>query len=131
MNNNRIKNYDAFWPFYLSEHSRPATRHIHAIGTLLGLALGGLAFLTQIWWLLLAALVTAYGAAWTSHALIEKNTPATFKYPFWSFISDFRMLGLWLQGKLQAECDRYNSDTPPSPSRDGSNQQYKSGKWSD
>jgi hypothetical protein len=32
---------------------------------------------------------------------MEGNRPATFGHPFWSFISDFRMLALMSTGKLE------------------------------
>jgi len=33
-----------------------------------------------------------YGFAWIGHALFEKNKPATFEYPWYSFIADWVML---------------------------------------
>ncbi|MBL1147652.1 MAG: DUF962 domain-containing protein [Pseudomonadota bacterium] len=99
-------NYGEFWDFYLQEHSRKTTRAFHIAGTALGLATLAVAAVTQIWALPLVGLGLAYGAAWTSHALVERNRPATFAHPLWSFISDFRMAGLWCTGKLQGEIDR-------------------------
>ncbi|MCS6857693.1 MAG: DUF962 domain-containing protein [Sandaracinaceae bacterium] len=42
----------------------------------------------------------AYGCAWLGHFFFEKNRPATFEYPIWSFFGDLRMWSLMLRGKL-------------------------------
>ena len=101
------KSYREFWPIYLSEHSRPATRGLHYLGIGLGLVLLAAALVTADWRLAAAALVSGYGFAWTGHAFVEKNRPATFTHPLWSFVSDFRMFGLWLTGRLARELERH------------------------
>ena len=50
-------------------------------------------------WLIALALVSGYFFAWISHAFIEKNKPATFTYPAWSFAADFKMWWEILSGK--------------------------------
>jgi hypothetical protein len=56
---------------------------------------------------LLGALVSGYLFAWIGHFFVEKNRPATFTYPFWSFVSDFRMFGVWLSGRMGRELERH------------------------
>lgn len=102
----RIRTYAEFWPFYLREHSRAITRWMHFVGTSVGLVIAGTAIAQGRPSLILGALVSSYGMAWISHFGIEKNRPATFKYPLWSFISDFRMLGLMAVGQLGPHLER-------------------------
>ncbi len=102
----KLQNYADFWPYYLGEHGKRATRNLHYFGTSLGLALLAAAIATGNWWLLLVALVSGYMFAWIGHFFVEHNRPATFTYPFWSLISDFRMFGYWLTGRLGRELER-------------------------
>jgi len=108
----RLHTYEEFWPYYVSEHSRPATRALHVLGTSLVLLTAGAAALLSPWWLL-AAPVAGYGPAWIAHFLVEKNRPATFTYPWWSLRGDFRMFGLMLRGRMGPEVERARRLYPP------------------
>jgi hypothetical protein len=103
---NRIASFADFWPYYLREHSRPATRALHYIGTSLVVALAIYALLEGRWLLLLAIPVAGYFFAWVGHFGIEKNRPATFTYPLWSLGADFKMWWMWLTGRLGPELDK-------------------------
>ncbi len=102
----RCASYREFWPVYLREHARPATRALHYLGTSLGLAFAAAALLSGRWMLLPLALLPGYAFAWLGHWRIERNRPATFGHPWWSFLSDFRMLWLWATGRLGPELAR-------------------------
>jgi hypothetical protein len=106
MSDNRIPTYAEFWPFYLREHAKPVTRAWHYFGTTLALAALAALFATGQWYWLLGALLIGYGPAWIGHFFVEKNKPASFKYPLWSFISDFRMYFTFLSGGLGRELER-------------------------
>ena len=45
-------------------------------------------------------MVAAYAFAWVGHFRIEGNRPATFQYPVWSFLCDFRMWSHMARGRL-------------------------------
>ena len=98
--------YDDFFAFYLREHSKPATRTMHFVGTTLTLVLVLGAIFGGRPALLVGALFSGYGFAWVSHFFIEKNKPATFKYPLRSFVSDWKMWALMLSGKIGPELER-------------------------
>jgi hypothetical protein len=93
--------YAEFWPRYLKAHSDPRTRALHFVGTSAGVLLLIVFALTGDWPWLVAAPVVGYACAWTGHAVFEHNRPETFGHPFWSLYSDFRMLALFLAGRLE------------------------------
>lgn len=98
----KFRNYNEFFYFYLQQHSDAGNRRMHAVGMIAGAVVAMLALVTHHPWFALLWLPLGYAFAWTGHFLLEKNKPATFGHPFWSFISDFRMLGLMLTGRLNA-----------------------------
>ncbi len=106
MSEHRYETFADFWPFYVREHSLPACRAIHFVGSTLALVVVGAAIWLGNPWLLLATPVVGYGFAWYSHFFIEKNKPASFKYPLWSFMADWKMWALILTGRMGAEVDR-------------------------
>ena len=101
---NEAKSYRTlreFYPFYLSEHSHRTSRRLHFIGTTTALTLCITALVTQLWWLVAVALVQGYAFAWAGHFFFEHNKPATFVYPWLSFLSDGRMWWEILTGKIR------------------------------
>ena len=96
----RFQSFAEFYPFYLSEHADRRTRRIHFVGSALALVLVVAALLTGSLGLFLLAVVCGYGFAWIGHMVFEKNRPATFTYPLWSFMGDWKMFWQILTGKL-------------------------------
>jgi hypothetical protein len=91
--------FEDFLPYYVAEHSKAATRWMHFAGTHAGAAIGITGVARRRWGLLAMAPVVAYGTAWFSHFVIEKNRPATFGHPLWSLRGDFAMLARMWQGR--------------------------------
>jgi len=98
--------YAQFWAHYLREHGRAETRLWHFFGTGVAIVCIGGLIATGSLWFLAGAIVAGYGPAWIAHMIIEGNWPATFTHPLWSLISDLRMFGLWLSGRLGSELAR-------------------------
>ena len=138
----RISNFESFFPYYLGEHRNASCRVLHFIGTsaffglvaysawlqhnfavslgLIGafgwlgvrhveakrnaapvlLVMIALALATPPHVYVLAGIFTAYAMAWIGHFKIEHNRPATFTYPLWSLVGDFKMWTLMARGHL-------------------------------
>lgn len=106
MTDKEIETFEQFWDFYVGEHKEKATRILHFIGTTAAMGCVATGLLTRRRWLVLLALAAGYGPAWFSHFFIEKNKPATFKYPLWSLQADFVMWWKMVNGKMDAEVER-------------------------
>lgn len=98
----RFSDFRSFYPFYLSEHSNRTCRRLHFVGSALLLVVLALIVFAVLrpWWLF-SLPVIAYGFAWFGHFVFEKNRPATFSYPVWSFLGDWMMFKDILVGKIR------------------------------
>lgn len=86
-----FRSFADFYPYYLGEHRNRNCRRMHFIGTSLSLVCLAMLLATARPQYLLYGLLCGYAFAWLGHVLFEKNRPATFKYPIYSFIGDFAM----------------------------------------
>lgn len=97
-------NFEEFWPYYLSQHLHPKTRAVHVAGTTAAWLVGGLGILRRKpSWIMFAPLL-AYGPAFASHFIFEKNKPATLTgHAYWSFLADHRMWKEVVTGKINED----------------------------
>ncbi len=58
-----------------------------------------MAVLSSKAWLLVGMPVVSHGLAWTGHFFVEKNAPATFRYPLQGFLANFHMYRLMWAGR--------------------------------
>ena len=96
----KYASFAEFYPYYLSEHANRTTRRIHFLGSGLGLLCLFFMVLTgdPVW--LVIGLFIGYGLAWFAHFVFEKNRPATFSQPIFSFMGDCRMFWDILTGRI-------------------------------
>ena len=96
----RFDTFAEFYPFYLTEHSNRTCRRLHFVGTSLALVCLVTLIVTRdpLW--LLYGLLCGYGFAWVGHFAFERNRPASFKQPLYSFMGDWKMYWQILTGKI-------------------------------
>jgi hypothetical protein len=90
-NTKPFKSFAEFYPFYLGEHNNRTCRRLHFVGSTLVLACLAMLVVTGKPQYILYALLCGYGFAWIGHFVFEKNRPATFKHPLYSFVGDWVM----------------------------------------
>jgi len=103
-----IKNYSEFYRFYLTEHRSVMSRRLHAVGSSVGIYFFSKAILKRKAKYVVYGLVSGYACAWIGHFVFEKNKPASFKQPLYSFISDWRMLSDILRGNLSLKDRKFD-----------------------
>ena len=82
--------FEAFYPFYISQHQNRVSRRIHVIGTGLMILAVPISVLTlNPWWLAIFPAVAA--SAWVGHFVFEKNRPLGLRHFVWSLMGDFRL----------------------------------------
>ncbi|WP_026951569.1 DUF962 domain-containing protein [Algoriphagus mannitolivorans] len=101
----KFKTLKEFYPFYLSEHRNPVCRKLHFSGTALLFVILIMALATGKYIWLISIPFVGYGFAWVGHFFFEKNKPATFQYPLFSLVSDFKLFFDLLVGK-----EKFNSE---------------------
>ena len=97
----RYSNFRDFYPFYLSQHKHPMCRRLHFIGLVVAITFVVAAIATRDGWWIVPAALAGYGFAWLGHVFFERNQPATFKNPVYSFIGDWVMFRDMLTGRIR------------------------------
>jgi hypothetical protein len=97
----RFSSFREFYPYYLDEHRNRTSRRLHFIGSCVALAFVATAVVDRNPWWLLGALLAGYGFAWAGHFFFEKNRPATFRHPLYSFVGDWAMFRDILAGRIR------------------------------
>lgn len=95
-----IKNYHEFYRFYLTEHRHIISRRLHVAGSSIGLYCFTKAIRQGKPRYFAYGLLSGYACAWVGHFIFERNKPASFKQPVYSFISDWRMFADVLRGNI-------------------------------
>jgi hypothetical protein len=106
----RYSNLAEFWPQYVREHSSPANRRLHFIGNTNLLIWLVFAAIRRSPAMIVFALVSSYAFAWIGHFVLERNVPATFRYPILAALGDIRMYILMWRGEMDAEVAQYTAD---------------------
>jgi hypothetical protein len=92
-----------FYPFYLKEHSNKMCRRLHFVGSTAALGCLIMLIATRQPIYLLYGLLAGYGFAWIGHFFFEKNKPASFKRPIYSFMGDWVMYRDIWTGKVSLD----------------------------
>tara|TARA_Y100001970_G_C13914600_1_gene690284 strand:- start:342 stop:650 length:309 start_codon:yes stop_codon:yes gene_type:complete len=92
MSETKFTSFKEFYPYYLSEHKLKINKILHVLGSIYGLIFLIFVIFSEQYKLIPIAFLIGYFFAWIGHFIFEKNKPATFKHPLYSFMGDWVML---------------------------------------
>ena len=96
----RFPDFASFYPFYLSQHRDGVCRTLHVLGVFFSVGLTSWCLVQGHYVYAVLAPLSGYAFAWVGHFGFEKNRPATFTYPAYSFRGDLHMTVDMLRGRL-------------------------------
>lgn len=96
-----------FWPYYVREHSRSGNRKLHFVGNTNLFVWLFFAAYYQSLLIMVFAVVSSYALAWVGHFFIERNIPATFRYPVKAAICDMVMYYKMWRGEMDMEVQKH------------------------
>jgi hypothetical protein len=105
-----FRSFSEFWPYYISQHSKAGTRWLHFVGNTNLFFWFALAAINLSWKMALFAVVSSYGFAWVGHFFVERNIPATFRYPIKAGMGDMLMYYKMIRGTLDEDLKKYLTD---------------------
>ena len=105
----RLNNFKEFYPFHLQQHTEEATKNLHFLGDAIatGFFVTAVATLNPLW---LLGMPLHYVPSWIGHLKVERNNPATWRYPISSITADFANWYYLLQGKKRAIEQRFKAN---------------------
>ena len=109
--------YREFWAFYLSQHLHPMTRRVHAAATVTAVITGVTGILSRKWKVVAASPLLAYGPAFASHWIWEKNSPVVLNKgkPVWAAMADLEMVFKVLAGAIDEDVADVRAAAGPHP----------------
>lgn len=111
----RNDSFAEFWPDYLRAHQKTGTRVCHYIATAWGVSVGFYGIGTLQIWYVLAGIAGGYAIAVGSHYAFGDSKPLVGRSAVMGAMSDFRMIGLALTGRLDDEFRKYGIGVGESP----------------
>lgn len=87
----RYRTFHEFYPFYLEQHTNPICRLLHVLGVFASAGTLVIALVQHAWLVAVLSPLVGYAFGWTGHFVFERNRPASFRQPLYSFVGDLAM----------------------------------------
>lgn len=101
MSKPQFNSFGDFYPYYLDQHLNPTCRLLHVLGVIASAVAVVLFVVMKHYLYAMCSPLIGYAFGWTGHFVFEKNMPATFKWPVYSFIGDLKMAVNVLTGEIR------------------------------
>mmetsp|Transcript_33800 Transcript_33800/g.35103 ORF Transcript_33800/g.35103 Transcript_33800/m.35103 type:complete len:119 (+) Transcript_33800:17-373(+) len=97
-----------YYPYYLTQHRSYINRCIHVVSSSFCISfLLYQLFFGKVLFILLCPCID-YFPAWIGHFYFEQNKPATFNYPYLSYLGDYVMIKDVLLGRIPMLFEKYD-----------------------